>query len=268
MEESIQPHWVDKLARISLPACLVSDVACALVSGFAVAPFCTIVDRSVIQNANGAVPLWQGVKNGFKTLLTKPTTFMKSLEFKLLFMVYGATYIAANTSESICVNQHIDPVIPKLLTTFVVNTAVGIYKDKRLTQHFGTVKPTNFPINSYLLFWTRDIITIAFAFTFPKILGKKLADTGKVKEKDAIKMFQIMCPLMIQFVATPLHLLGLDLYNNPQRTMGQRGTFLRSVIAETLVVRMARFLPAYGLAGVLNIVMRDNLDAALRKMIA
>lgn len=161
-----------------------------------------------------------------------------------------------------------DPVIPKLLTTFVVNTAVGIYKDKRLTQHFGVVKPTNFPLKSYLLFWTRDIITIAFAFTFPKILGKRLSDTGKMNEKDAIKLFQIMCPLLIQFVATPMHLIGLDLYNNPDRTTSERIKFLQTVTGQSLVVRMARFLPAYGLAGVLNIVLRDNLDMSLRKMIA
>lgn len=269
MEESVvKHHKVDKLARINLPICLASDIFCGFVSGFAVAPFCTIVDRSVIQNANGAVPLWQGVKNGLKMLFTKPSTFLKSLEYKLLFMVYSSTYIAANTSESYCVNKHIDPVFPKLIFTFLVNTAVGIYKDKRLTQHFGTAKPTNFPLNSYLLFWVRDVITIAFAFTFPKILGKRLSDTGKVSEKDAIKIFQVLCPLLIQFVATPLHLIGLDLYNNPDRTFGQRMKFLGGVFPQTLVVRMARFLPAYGLAGVLNIVLRDNLDAGLRKMIA
>lgn len=181
---------------------------------------------------------------------------MKSVEFKLLFMVYSLTYLAANTSESIAVSQYKDPVIPKLLTTFVVNTAVGIYKDKRLAQHFGQVKPTSFPLKSYLLFWTRDVITIAFAFTFPKIFGKKLSEKSDISFSRATKIFQILCPLMIQLVATPMHLLGLDLYNHPERTSMERTKFLMKVTPPTLVVRMLRFLPAYGLAGVLNIVLR------------
>jgi hypothetical protein len=193
---------------------------------------------------------------------------MKSLEFKLLFLVYGSTYIAANTSESYCVAKQIDPVIPKLLTTFVVNTVVGIYKDKRLTQHFGQNKPANFPLRSYLLFWTRDIITIAFAFTFPKIFGQKLADRTSISFSTATKIFQVLCPLMIQFVGTPLHLLGLDMYNNPNSTPAERLQFLRRVTGHTLVVRMARFMPAYGLAGVLNIVLRESLDSRLHKAIA
>lgn len=198
--------------------CLASDAFCAAIAGFAVAPFCTIVDRSVIQNANGAVPLWKGIRTGLKTFVFQPGTFLKSLEFKLLFMVYGLTYLAANTSESVAVSQNKDPVIPKLLTTFVVNTAVGIYKDKRLAQHFGQVKPTSFPLKSYLLFWTRDVITIAFAFTFPKIFGKALSEKSDISFSKATKIFQVLCPLIIQFVATPMHLLGLDIYNHPERS--------------------------------------------------
>lgn len=189
---------------------------------------------------------------------------MKSVEFKLLFFVYSSTYIAANTSESICVAYDKDPVIPKLLATFAVNTGAGIYKDKALTQHFGTKKATSFPLKSYLLFWTRDVITIAFAFTFPKIFGRWLSDRSSYTFADATKIFQILCPLMIQFVATPFHLLGLDIYNNPDRTPMERFKFLRSVGTETLIIRMARFLPAYGLAGVLNIVLRDYLDQTIK----
>lgn len=267
IEETLQERKYEKLAHVNLPLCLAADTVCGLISGLAVAPTCTIVDRSVIQNANGSMTLWQGVKQGLKTLFFKPMTFAKSVEFKLLFFVYSTTYIAANTSESIWVAKDKDPVIPKLLTTFAVNTAAGIYKDKALTQHFGKKTVTAFPLKSYLLFWTRDVITIAFAFTFPKIFGKWLSERSKYTFSEATKIFQILCPLIIQFVATPMHLLGLDFYNNPDRTPKERMQFLRQVGAETLVIRMARFLPAYGLAGVLNIVLRDNLDRILKEKV-
>ncbi len=37
------------------------EVVAGLCSGFFVAPFNTIVDKSIIENANGRMPLWKGV---------------------------------------------------------------------------------------------------------------------------------------------------------------------------------------------------------------
>lgn len=54
------------------------ELIAGLTSGFLVSPFNTIVDRSVIENANGKTPLWRGVYNGLKTLFTQPQVFLKS----------------------------------------------------------------------------------------------------------------------------------------------------------------------------------------------
>lgn len=48
------------------------------ISGFLVSPFNTIVDRSVIENANGKTPLWRGVYNGLKSLFTQPHVFLRT----------------------------------------------------------------------------------------------------------------------------------------------------------------------------------------------
>lgn len=99
MEESVH-HRRDskKLAQMNLPLCLAADAVCGWIAGLAVAPTCTIVDKSVILNANGSIPLWQAVKQGIKSFVFKPLTFMKTTEFKLIFFVYSSTYIAANSS--------------------------------------------------------------------------------------------------------------------------------------------------------------------------
>jgi hypothetical protein len=55
--------------------CLLKDNFCGLLSALFVAPFCTIVDKSIIQNANGSVPLWKGVRNGLSELFFKPSVF-------------------------------------------------------------------------------------------------------------------------------------------------------------------------------------------------
>jgi hypothetical protein len=35
-----------------------------------------------------------------------------------------------------------------------------------------------------------------------------------IDPKNGLRIAQIISPLMVQFVGTPLHLLGLDWYNN------------------------------------------------------
>ena len=99
-------------------------------------PFNTIVDKSVIENANGKTPLWTGVYNGLKNLFTQPHVFLRAFEFKWLLVVYTSTYISSNLSDHIHVSG-VDPSILKLMITFVVNTTASLAKDKALAQKFG-----------------------------------------------------------------------------------------------------------------------------------
>jgi hypothetical protein len=71
-------------------------------------------------------------------------------------------------------------------------------------------------------------------------------------------MFQIICPLLVQIAATPLHILGLDYYNNVDRTFSERISFTKSIAAYSTMLRMLRYLPAYGLAGIMNISLRET----------
>lgn len=64
----------------------------------------------------------------------------------------------------------------KLLTTFVVNTTTSLIKDKALTQKFGTTIVRSFPLTSYGLFFLRDIIAMASAFTIPPYLGELISN--------------------------------------------------------------------------------------------
>lgn len=65
-------------------------------------------------------------------------------------------------------------------------------------------------------------------------------------------MAQLSIPVLQQIIATPIHLLGLDLYNNPHSTAAERMVYLGSLYWNTLAMRMLRFLPAYGLGGIAN----------------
>ncbi len=58
----------------------------------------------------------------------------------------------------------------------MVNTTTSLAKDKALTQKFGTKAAKSFPISSFGLFFLRDIVAMASAFTIPPILGEIISD--------------------------------------------------------------------------------------------
>jgi hypothetical protein len=55
---------------------------------------------------------------------------------------------------------------------------------------------------------------MASAFTIPPVLGALISEEFNIDHKNGLRIAQIISPLMVQFVATPIHLLGLDWYNN------------------------------------------------------
>lgn len=129
----------------------------------------------MIENANGKTPLWTGVYNGLKSLFTQPQVFLRAFEFKWLLLVYTSTYISSNLADHAHV-QGIDPAILKLMITFVVNTVTSLAKDKALAQRFGAKEKKSFPLTSFGLFFLRDIVAMASAFTIPPILGEFISE--------------------------------------------------------------------------------------------
>ena len=125
-------------------------------------------------------------------------------------------------------------------------------KDKALAQRLGKGEERKFPVSSLGLFFIRDIIAIASAFTIPPIFGRFLAKKFDLSESMALKLAQLSSPVLIQLIGTPIHLMGLDLYNNPELTMKERLVHLKSIYWNSVILRMLRFLPAYGIGGVVN----------------
>ena len=88
-----------------------------------------------------------------------------------MFFVYTVTYTTNNLTDS----QTIIPFLPlnmqNLLLTFVANTTCGIAKDKAYAQHFGATASRAFPAKSLGLFFLRDLLTVASAFTFHPVMA-------------------------------------------------------------------------------------------------
>lgn len=73
---------------------------------------------------------------------------------------------------------------------------------------------------------------------------------------------QFACPALMQFFSTPMHLLGLDLYNR-QPPGGlpwtERAARIRRDYISSSFARMGKIVPAYGVGGVVNVRLRSTL---------
>ncbi|CAM9732604.1 unnamed protein product [Choristocarpus tenellus] len=73
----------------------------------------------------------------------------------------------------------------------------------------------------------------------------------------------MVCPAAVQFLSTPLHLLGLDLYNNPKNLPAQRVSFITREYAASVTARIARIGPAFGIGGVGNTAFRKYFRSTI-----
>lgn len=240
-----------------------ADVAAAVVSSFAVSPIITIVDRSIVLTANGQATLGASVTAGFKSMVSSPARFVMGREFLWVWGLYGATFCIANFIATACDEMKANSAMPKFVGTTVVNMPSCIAKDAAFARMFGAgARLGAVPALSYALFTVRDCITIAAGFTMPEGISEQMqAKTGWAKDVTD-NMAQLMCPGMMQFVTTPLHLLGLDLYNNPSAALGARRAQLAKHYTSSVALRFGRVGAAFGIGGVANRVVRDALQPA------
>lgn len=82
---------------------------------------------------------------------------------------------------------------------------------------------------------------------------------------------QFSCPALMQFISTPMHLLGLDLYNR-QPVGGlpwyERAGRIKRDYFSASFARMGKIVPAFGVGGVVNVRMRAWLMEGLERKAA
>ena len=124
----------------------------------------------------------------------------------------------------------------------------------------ATKSAKTIPIATLALFAGRDSMTIFTSFNVPPLLGPIIG---------SVALAQFVAPASVQFISTPLHLLGLDLYNrprgaeNPNLKLSDRWAVVRRDWFHASLGRVGRIVPAYGLGGVVNTGMRKRLMKSL-----
>lgn len=223
-----------------------------------VAPAISIVDKAIVSNASGLEPLVPALINGVKTLFTNPVYFFKQPSFLFIWGVYSGTYIVANNIEAICERSHQSSFYPKFVGSSAANITLSILKDRAFARMFGKGDPRPMPTSSMALFGVRDSMTILASFSLPGIISQRMQDNLGSTKQFADTAAQLITPVSMQILSTPLHLFGLDLYNRSGVTSADRVTFIKQEYIKTTLARMARIFPAFGIGGVVNKSVRKS----------
>ena len=133
---------------------------------------------------------------------------------------------------------------------------MSVSKDRAYTRMFGKGTPRPISWSTLSLFGIRDGMTILSSFCLPPIISQYLQDEGNMEKTTADVTAQLTAPLAVQLLSSPLHLLGLDLYNRPVATLAERKSFIVQEYQKTVMARMSRILPAFGIGGIVNTNLR------------
>ena len=148
---------------------------------------------------------------------------------------------------------------PKFLGSSVVNVTMSVSKDRAYARMFGKGAPRPISWKTLGLFGIRDGMTILASFCLPHIISAKLQEKVEMSKSTADITAQLTSPLVIQFFSCPLHLFGLDLYNRPVASSEQRLSFIQKEYNKTVMARLSRILPAFGIGGIVNTKIREAI---------
>jgi len=218
------------------------------------------VDKAVTEAAAGK-SLGSAMAAGLRDLVKRPQVVAKSPAFLLVLGVYTSTYGASNLVDVIAERRDMSSgtqSASKLLLATGAYTTSSILKDVAFAKMFskaadvgkGAVKRV--PMTTYGTFLFRDALIIGAGFILPHMVAGGLRSSTNMDQQRCEKVAQLATPCAMQVVITPIHLLGLNLYNMPRGTPAERARAVWSTCPESTGVRMLRFFWAYGVGGLVN----------------
>jgi hypothetical protein len=220
------------------------------------------------------------LKNTVLPALKRPHNFVASRPFLLIFGLYFSTYMTANTVDTATNTLKNKPASTvssnsaKFFATSAVNMSVCTYKDGQFARMFGKPQAA-LPKATLALFALRDSLTIFASFNMPSMIATKLEQLPKGAQERFVRLLstqekrqrtaQFIMPAAMQVFSTPIHLLGLDMYNR-QHALGfrERASNIAKNWAVATAARMGRIIPAFGFGGAVNIRVRRDLMLKLQ----
>lgn len=250
-----------------LGSLLCVDFASALSASAMLSPIVTIIDKSVTMAAAGSSTVIAAVKSNFMGAAVNPVKFFSSPEYLCITGVYFATYACANSIETICTRQKRSSALPKFVGTSTANIATCVAKDVVFARMFGSSTAALVPKRTLALFCARDSLTVLASFIVPPQLAHVMTNLG-VDAGMAFNSAQVACPVAVQLTSTPIHLLGLDFYNRTPGSvnLSERCQASFRNYAPVASARMIRVLPAFGIGGIGNRLLRRKGRSVVEQM--
>jgi len=170
--------------------------------------------------------------------------------------------VAANAADTMARAAERSAATPVLAASTVANMSSAMAKDRAFARMYGASAPRPAPFGMFGSLLVRDLLSMAFFFTIPPLLSAELQQGG-VGAAAADASAQFVTPVLAQYVTTPWHLLGLNMYNAPSATPSQRWASVRGLLPSSVVARQLRVIPPFALGGIANRSMRAHARAAL-----
>lgn len=240
-----------------------ADFVSSYTAGSLCTPFIATLDRAVTENASGRNTLFNSATSTFADIVRHPVKFLRGPMFRWVLSVYGTTYFVNNLFDSYKEHYKTDVAFEKWIGSSAVNSTASMFKDKAFASLYGVATNTApVPVASYVAWGARDLISMAFFVSLPPLVGKEIAKyTGN--ERSGYYVAQFMMPLVLQFLTSPIHLIGFDLYNNPNNTPAQRVAFLKKDYMKNVTTRMLRMMVPWSIGSIGNKELRTVLHSSL-----
>ena len=288
-QDTVDTQIINSSVPSSLPLKLAGDAAVGVGVTFLMAPFLSVVDRAISERAAGSKTIMSSCLYSLRSMVANPVAFARNPVFLWCWAVYGSTYTTANSLKTIvehrkefsnattCSSSSKGPAavdeesMGKLgifLGTSLANSGASVMKDRAFAYMFATdaaaAAVQKVPNASYGLWLSRDLIGVGSSFVLPDLIAKRMSSENPEDMQKYRDMSQFGVPVATQFVAGPLHLLGLDLFNRPMQSISwrdafvERTRFLMNGYSAVVGARIARIIPGYGFGGVMNTKLRDG----------
>eukprot|EP00977_Amphora_coffeiformis_P028425 scaffold35061_cov214-Amphora_coffeaeformis.AAC.1 len=265
------------LSSPSLAALWVGDIIMALSVTVAVAPALSAVDKAIVEQsaAGSRNVMLHSMKQTAMSILANPSAYYRSPTFGWMSLTYIATYTTANmiktwneqsslledrkrvsrntqTASATTAAKSTSNGTVLVAATTVANSTASLIKDRAYARMFGQT-PRPVPALSYAAWLSRDAFGIGSGFVLPAYVTPRVQEFTGWSHDTSATVSQMGTPVLAQTVAGPLHLAGLTIYNSSANdTLATKlQSFSKNVVSVT-VARMLRFLPGYGIAGVMN----------------
>lgn len=230
------------------------DIFCAFTSSLLISPLMTIIDVSIIRSQINKKRFNQSIIETTNDYLNKKIRFSKP--FGIMLTAYTLTYSTANLIDLYCKKNNINSTMPLLFGTSFVNILTIGYKDKEYSKIFNNDKYLTFSKKSYLLFGIRDLITISSCFIFKKDLTNQINKYMPYNFADFIS--SVILPIIAQIISTPLHILSIDIYNNPNSNRLERIKNIKKMYHSVCIGRVIRVIPSFCIGGFINDMLRNR----------